>query len=61
MAEQEHKEIWLQPWCDDCQKQSWGFDSGRQWCEDEAWGDCGTCGAKPVKYVLCDVGGPAHG
>lgn len=43
--------IWLQPWCKGCDKNSYGSD-GRQWCEDEVWGECEECGRKPVKYTL---------
>jgi hypothetical protein len=52
MSEKEHKEIWLQPWCGECQLKSWESDGGRQWCEDNPWDDCEECGAKPIKYVL---------
>ena len=44
----DHKEIWLQPWCDACA--TMGVD--RQWCQDDVWTACEECGAKPVRYVL---------
>lgn len=52
MSEQEHQIIWLQPWCDGCQKHADSIDNGRTWCVDEAWGPCEDCGAMPVKYVM---------
>lgn len=48
--EQRHDVIWLQAWCDGCDKNCWGSD-GRQWCADDAWGGCEECERKPVKYV----------
>lgn len=48
----EHKEIWLQPWCDECA--SWA--DGRQWCEDEL-DECEDCGKPPVKYVIAEEKG----
>jgi hypothetical protein len=42
----EHKEIWLEPQCDECR----GHE--RSWCYDNVWGECDECGAKPVKYVI---------
>jgi hypothetical protein len=48
----DHATIWLQPWCNGCDKHAFGVDSGRQWCEDEVWDDCEECGAKPVKYSI---------
>lgn len=49
---QEYKEIWLQPWCSECEMVAAknGTD-GRLWCQDNPWDDC-ECGARPVKYVL---------
>lgn len=47
----EHKTIWLQPWCRDCERNDFS-DHGRLWCQDEVWGECDDCGAKPIKYVL---------
>jgi hypothetical protein len=44
-----HKTIWLQPWCDGCQKHA---GESRQWCEDDAWGQCEECPAMAIKYVL---------
>jgi hypothetical protein len=46
----EHKEIWLQPWCAGCKQHS-GCE-GRQWCQDDVWGKCDECGEKSVRYVL---------
>lgn len=46
----EHKEIWLQPWCEECE-QNCGFD-GRQWCQDDVWGKCDECDREPAHYVL---------
>jgi hypothetical protein len=56
-----HQTIWLQPWCKGCQKNC--YSDGRQWCEDEVWGECEECGRKPVKYVLAGAvkGAPDHG
>ena len=51
--EQRHESIWLQPWCDGCDKQCWGSD-GRQWCENDAWSGCEGCERQSVKYVLAD-------
>lgn len=48
--EQVHDVIYLQPWCDGCQKDAWGSD-GRQWCEDDPWGQCEECDRKAVKYT----------
>lgn len=43
----EHKEIWLEPACN---------QDGRQWCQDNVWGDkCSDCAEKPVKFVRSDV------
>jgi hypothetical protein len=46
--------IWLQPWCDDCAKNSYGPDGGRTWCQDNVYGTCEECGREPVKYVLAE-------
>ena len=43
-------EIWLQPWCDGCEKYCYGGE-GRQWCQDDIWGSCGECDKKAIKYV----------
>jgi hypothetical protein len=45
----EPDEIWLQPWCDDCEKNC-GVE-GRNWCQDDVWGECDECGRKSVKFV----------
>jgi hypothetical protein len=50
-TEQRHETIWLQPWCDHCDRILDGGD-GRQWCKYEVWGPCEECGRKPVKYVI---------
>jgi hypothetical protein len=47
------KTIWLQPWCEGCAKSC--ASDGRQWCEDEVWGQCEDCDEKPVKYVLAGL------
>lgn len=49
MSFEQHQVIWLQPWCNDCAIKS-GED--RLWCQDDVWGKCEFCDAKPVKYVL---------
>lgn len=51
-----HKTIWLQPWCDRCEKSAYG--DGRQWCQDDVWSKCGECGKPSVKYVLAEQGDP---
>lgn len=51
--EQRHDVIWLQAWCDGCDKNAWGSD-GRQWCQDDAWSGCEGCERKSVKYILAD-------
>lgn len=43
-------EIWLQPWCDRCERNS--GEQGRLWCQDDVWGRCDECGASAVKYSL---------
>lgn len=45
---QQHAEIWLQPWCRDCDR-----TEDRTWCQDNVWKDepC-ECGAQAVRYVL---------
>jgi hypothetical protein len=48
----DHKTIWLQPWCPTCRLHN---DEGRQWCEDNVWEDgCEECQGMPVKYTLAD-------
>lgn len=47
---EDHKEIWLQPWCDGCDRCS--RDDGRQWCLDDVWGKCDECGSASVRYVI---------
>ena len=46
----EHKEIWLQPWCFECN--ACGGD--RNWCQDNVWEEGCDCGEKAVKYVLAE-------
>jgi len=47
----EPKEIWLQPWCSDCEAEYLDGDENRFWSEANH-GDCEVCGAKPSHYVL---------
>lgn len=46
-----HTVIWLQPWCDGCERNDYS-EAGRLWCQDDPWGHCDECGAPAVKYVL---------
>ena len=46
-----HAIIWLQPWCDGCEKHDYSCD-GRLWCQTDEWGHCDECGRASVKYVL---------
>ena len=50
----DHKEIWLQPWCDDCESKSDGNrpDLGRLWAVDDPWTKCDECERPAVRYVL---------
>jgi len=52
MTYQDPETIWLQPWCEKCQKESWGANEGRQWCEDKVWDQCDLCERKPVRYII---------
>lgn len=45
------KRIYLQPWCEGCEKHNW---EGRQWCEDDPWGPCDECGAQATVYELSE-------
>ena len=45
--------IWLQPWCKGCDRHGHG-DGGRQWCENDVWGECEECGRKSVKYTIAE-------
>lgn len=45
------KDIWLQPWCKNCESFR-HFDDGRQWCEHDVWVKCDECGAPSIKYRL---------
>lgn len=49
MRFQEHKVIWLQPWCNKCESSP---GDGRQWCKDDVWDACDECERRAVKYVL---------
>lgn len=49
--EHDHEAIWLQPWCAWCEKHR-NPETGRLWCQDNAWGECDECGNKPVRYVI---------
>lgn len=49
----DHKVIWLQPWCAECAKHHYA-DEGRMWCQDDVWGRCEECGAKPVRYIRAE-------
>lgn len=44
-------EIWLQPWCDECDRRAHDIESGRTWCQDPVYDAC-ECGARPLRYVL---------
>lgn len=45
-----HKEIWLEPWCEDC---DCGMDRG--WSHQNNWEDgCSICDRPAVKYVLAE-------
>ena len=46
-----HPVIWLQPWCEGCERHS-AYNEGRLWCQDDVWGKCDECDEKSVKYVL---------
>ena len=46
----EHKIIWLQPWCDECEE---NCDPGREWCQDKQ-DPCDVCGREWVKYDLAE-------
>lgn len=52
MAEQQHVEIWLQPWCDGCERYSYECGESREWCQDNVFDPCSECGRKPVRYVI---------
>lgn len=51
MSGQHHAVIWLQPWCKDCENHD-DSDTGRLWCQDDAWGKCDQCDRRSVKYLL---------
>ena len=48
------KVIWLQPWCEGCQRHS-GYE-GRNWCDHDVWGKCDECGRKAVRYETRKTG-----
>ena len=39
----QHDTIFLQPWCEGCEN---NIFEGREWCQDDAWGECDECGRK---------------
>jgi hypothetical protein len=47
----DHETIWLQAKC-----REYGIN-GREWCQDDVWGDDCGCGEghKPTKYVRADL------
>jgi hypothetical protein len=49
------EEIWLQPWCSDCEEDYLSGLGDRFWSEENC-GDCEECGAKPTKYILSRKG-----
>ena len=52
----EHKEIWLQPWCNACETTGGRFGGdGRQWCQDNVWDKCDECEREAVRYVLAPI------
>lgn len=55
MKEQHHKIIWLQPWCDGCERHANSIDNGRTWCQDDVYGPCEECKAEPVKYIAASM------
>lgn len=50
----DHAKIWLQPWCEGCERHSYSGD-GRQWCQDDAWDKCDECGQLSAMYIRADV------
>jgi len=48
------KEIWLQPWCAECDRNSRQPDTGRLWCQDDVWTKCENCDRRSVRYVLAE-------
>ena len=48
MDYEEHKVIYLEPRCRDCDR----FAEDRSWCQDDVWSECEDCGKKPARYVL---------
>lgn len=51
----DHDVIWLAPVCrddDDCDQDTAASSKrDRVWCEDDVWGVCRRCGARPTRYV----------
>lgn len=54
MSEQTHQTIWLQPWCEGCEKHC-NSGEGRLWCQDDVWGQCEECDRKSVKYIIAPL------
>jgi hypothetical protein len=50
----EHKSIFLEPCCADCEEEKCGSDDGRQWSEDNP-GTCDNCEEKAVRFVRADL------
>lgn len=46
------KELWLSPWCDDCEDAALIGDEGRQWCQENIFEPCVECGRMPDRYLL---------
>ena len=56
----EHPEIWLQPWCEECEEEMDAVTEGqaaqfsiRGWCWDKP-DNCEKCGKPPSRYVLVE-------
>jgi|HubBroStandDraft_1064217.scaffolds.fasta_scaffold394070_3 hypothetical protein len=50
----EHKSIFLEACCADCEEEKCGRDDGRQWSEDNP-GTCDNCEEKGVRFVRADL------
>lgn len=52
------REIYLQPWCRDCEQNQRALRRephyGREWCTSDEWGRCEECGRTAARYVLED-------
>ena len=61
----EPPEIWFQPWCDECENDSY-VDGGREMDTVNSWPEgCtraghGECSSKAVKYILDSSGGGSN-